>query len=430
MEIDLYFVYRFLLAVSLGVLIGAERWRNRDEHEDTKKNSGFAGVRTYSFFSLIGFAGAFLSTEFSEWFLEVLLIVTGAIVVMAYNQKALIDKKITTASVLSMLVSFLTGVSAFYSPTFAILLAVAALLLLTTKKAFRHFVDTLSEAEFLATLKFIIIAAVVLPLLPQEPVDPWSLINPYEAWLLVVAVSAVSFIGYILTKLFGVEKGVGLAGAVGGLASSTATTIGLSIQSKAHKAIVHPFVLGMVVASTIMFLRVGLWVFFVNQDLLAEMIIPLAVMVIMSVVLLVLMYFLQLGVKKSLFNKQEIQHEEISLKSPFRLTPALQFGAFYVVLTIISHFLYEYYGQQGLYVASFLGGLADVDAITLSLARLSAAGDITAYASITGITLAITANTFVKAGIVFTIADRKVAKLTAAFLMIAVFSGLIASFLI
>jgi len=419
MELSTELVVGLLTSLALGALIGAER--EMSKAKDAPKKASFAGLRTYSLVALLGFIGAYLGVLISPWVLVSLLL---AVTAFFLTEHAGLSQKLSffgITSEITALMTFLMGVIVFYNPLFGVILGVITVLLLTFKHTLHQFVKTLAPDEFLSAIKFIIVAFVILPLLPRETVDPWGLISPFNAWLMVVFVSGISFVGYILVKAIGTKKGLNLTALVGGLASSTATTMSMAQQSKRNKKIVLPFVSAIIITSTIMFIRALLEVAVVNRDLLPQLSYTLGAMIGAS--LLILIFLWAQGQKK------ETKTEDLELSSPFQLWPALQFGALYIIILLAAELGNRYFGEQGIYVASLVAGLADIDAITLSLSNLSAEGNITNQLAVTGITIAVMTNTLVKLAIVRIFSTTPLFNRSALAILLILLSGAGAVFL-
>lgn len=414
MELHPDLLLGFFTALGLGALLGIERELRKGKELTTE--IGFAGFRTYSLVSMLGFLGAYLGDEITPWILLVLLTVVSMFFLAEHFNEARKLNFLGITSEMAALITFLIGVITFYSPLLAVILTVVTVLILNFKKPLHSFVRHLESKEFLSAIKFIIIAFVVLPILPQEPIDPWGLISLYSAWLVVVLVSAISFIGYILVKTIGTEKGLGLTALLGGLTSSTATTISMAQQGNRNKKTLLPFVFGIVIASVIMFARALFEVALVNRALVYHLVFILGGMILVSLIVLIILWILD--------KSKKAKTEELSLTSPFRLLPALQFGLLYIFILVIAEFGNRYFGQQGVYIASAISGLADVDAITLSLSNLSATGKLELSSAAVGISIAVMMNTFVKLAYVRIFGTARLFRWTAAALLPVLLTGL------
>jgi uncharacterized membrane protein (DUF4010 family) len=295
--------------------------------------------------------------------------------------------------------------------------------LLTFREKLHLFAKNMKREELFAMVTFALISLVILPFLPHKnfspidvpilrdvliatPLNPailsqLNVFNFYNIWLMVILVAGISFLGYILVKILGAKKGYGLTGFVGGLVSSTAVTLSMSKESKEHRKFTIPFVIAVVVASSTTFIRIILEVLIVNSALLNSIILPMGIMAITG-------YLIALGLwfKKSKTKKVK----EIKFKQPFALGPAIKFGLFFALIIFVARIAQLVAGKVGLYFTGILSGLADVDAITLTMASLSASGDVASKVAVTTIILAAASNTLVKAGITWFWGEKRFAK--------------------
>ena len=246
--------------------------------------------------------------------------------------------------------------------------------------------------------------------------------NPFKIWLMVVFISAISFAGYISIKLIGEKKGIGLTGAVGGLISSTAVTSSLSVSSKKSK-VVTAFVFGVIIAWAVMFFRVLFVTLVLNKEVFMSAIISIGMMSLASAGCAVYLYI-------NRTTKGKKTTKAVAFESPFALRPALKFGAFFGLVLFMAKLLQGLFGSSGIYIASILSGLADVDAITISMATLNSSGEITTTVAVTGITLAVVSNTIVKGGIAYLFGGKEFAKKVLICMGIILVVGLVAVFII
>jgi len=382
------------VALGLGALIGTEREVTKIGKKQRQKGVEFSGLRTYSLLSLLGFASAYLASNFDSWFFGGALLIVGGLLLAEYWRQSNHFNFFGITSEFAAIAAFLIGAVSLISPLVSTVLGVAVVLILALKKWIRKFLQKVSEGEFLATIKFIIVAFVVLPILPREAVDPWGFLNLHNVWLMVVFISGISFVGYILTKTIGAKKGLGITGLLGGLASSTAVTTSMAEQSRRNKKMDLPFAFAVIVANAMMFVRVGFEVFILNYELLPKLAVTLGVMLTASAGTLGFLWW-----KGSKAEHRE-KSKELELSSPFQLAPALKFGIFYVFILIFANLANRFFGASGVYAASVISGLANVDAITISLSSFAKSGELTIEAAAKGITLAVIVNTLVKLAIV------------------------------
>lgn len=272
--------------------------------------------------------------------------------------------------------------------------------ILSLKPILHKWLNKIEIEVIYAGIKLLVISVILLPLLPNQGYGPWNTLNPYWIWWMVVLISGLSFLGYILVKYAGEGKGTILTAIIGGLASSTAVTISLAQLSKqSHRDKSRLFLAGILLASSIMLIRVFVEVSVVNRDLLHPLWIPLAAMLIISLGCVGWLYF-------SGDADTGDDNPDLDLGNPLQLKTALQFGALLGVILILSTALKEWFGDQGIYLLALLSGLMDVDAITLSLSKM-AQSEISDAVATLGIIISVISNTLVKAGFFIFIAGWK-----------------------
>lgn len=400
----------------LGMLIGIERERR----SQTQNQSSFVGIRTMS---LVGMLGYLVYWMFADSLLLFSLF-TGAfllLIIAAYVISSLVGKDYGATSEIATIFVYLSGLLIGMGETLiATVTTLAVLLLLYFKKPLHTFVRTVEKEEIYDTIKFIVVVFVILPLLPNETFGPLDVLNPYNIWFIVVLISSISFVSYVAIKLMGPRKGIGLSGFLGGLISSTAVAMTFSGLSKRSKALVNPFVFGIVIASSAMFFRVLLEVSILNPDLMSSLVIPMTAMGITGFLISGYYWF-----QKQEGQAKKITDKQLNLKTPFHLWPALQFGIFFAALLFISKFASVNFGDKGLYITSFLSGFVDVDAITVTMANLSASGDITKFAATTSITIATMTNTLVKGLIVVFFGSKKVGTRVLSAMIVMILVGVV-----
>lgn len=393
---------KFFIAMVLGALIGTQRERKW-------KDSGefIGGFRTYVLISLFGAIAGFMSTlgYGITPFLVMFSIFSGLVIAMYVYASFTMGHVRVTTQVTALLAFLIGGLSFFTDYTIPVILAIMVTIILAYKQAIHSMVYKITQEEFLDALKFAIIAFIILPLLPNIAVDPWGIFNPFEVWRFVVLVSAISFIGYVLSNIVTTEKGILLTALIGGIASSTATTLHLSAESKKSKGgPIYPFVSGILIASCMMCMRLWLLILILAQELAWEVLPILSSMLVVGGLMLL---FMQLLMKNK---KEGVQTTKMRFESSFKILPAVKFGIAFLVIQVIEVIAKTHFGDSGIYIFSALAGLADVDPPTYIIAgEFADHAAYTAKVAAQGITLAIVANTFSKSLLPFFFADRKVA---------------------
>ena len=272
--------------------------------------------------------------------------------------------------------------------------AIVTAIILSLKTLLHSWLRLIDYDELSAILKLALIWIVILPLMPDQGYGPWQAINPYQIWWMVVLIAGISFAGYMAIKIVGSRKGLLITGFLGGLISSTAATINLSklAQKKTRIPVICAAIL---LAETIMFPRMLLEIAVVNRVLLLPALLPIGVM---SVVMLA-------GVAMMWRIKEDSSSDELPVTNPFQIKMALQFGLLLALVMFLSRAFQAWLGETGIYLVSLISGVADVDAITLSLASM-AGNELEAETAVRGIVIAAIANTLFKTTLAVGIAGR------------------------
>lgn len=416
-------VMGFIVSILLGALIGLQR---EQEQQETKVIR-FAGIRTFILISFLGAILGHLSDKILGSYVLVFIGFIGVILfaIASYVVTYFKYKDNTATTEIASIITFIIGVMATTQDiAMAVILGIVVAGFLTFKQKLHGIAKKINKQEVLAIVEFALLALVVLPLLPNKSYSPLdvpilkdvllslgisfetlsqlAVFNLYHIWLMVIFIAGISFLGYILVKFLGTNKGYGLTGFVGGLVSSTAVTLSMSGESKSHPGISRPFVVAVVIASSTTFIRMIVEVIVVNNNLLSSVLIPMGLMGVVGYLSAGLLYF-----KKT---KKKTVDKKIEYTQPFAIGPALKFGLFFAFIIFISKLAQIIAGANGIYFASILSGLADVDAITLTMSSLSRTGEISNMVATTAIILAAASNTCVKAGIAWFLGEKTFAR--------------------
>ncbi len=380
---------RFAVALGIGFMIGLQReFAFREASREL-----VAGERTFALMGLVGALAAMAADllDAAMAFAGVILLV-GVFTAIAYYVDAKQGNVGLTTEISILLVVLLGALCYWGQITLAVALGIATAVLLSLKIETDRLVSTLTREDVLAALQLAVISAIVLPVLPNQSIGPppFDVLNPFNIWLMVVFISAINFLGYVLIKFVGAEQGIWLTGLLGGLVSSTAVTLGFSERSRREAVLSRPFALAITLAWTVMFSRVLVEVGVLNQALLGMVWPPLLASGLAGVIYSGALYIRQRASEKG----------EITFSNPLDLISAIKFGLLYAVILVVARTAQLYFGDTGVLVSSLLSGLADVDAITLSLAALSKAGGLDLDVAALAIVLAAMSNTVVKGSIV------------------------------
>lgn len=407
--------WRFAAALLIGALIGLER-------EFVQQRSGdqeFGGIRTFALMSLMGAVAAYLTDRFG--FLIFIVAYLGLILMLwASNLGPAMrgEEEGITTEVAALLVPLLGAMVVWDEPAIAAALGVVTALVLALKPGLHDLARRMSAEDLRATLEFAIITAVILPLLPNRGFGPFGVLNPAQIWLLVVLVSGIGFLGYVLMKVLGAEEGIGLTGFLGGLVSSTATTISFASRSKTSAGLSSALAQGILLAAAVMFPRMLIEVAVVNAALLSSVIIPLGAMLIAAAIVVAVLWH------------RRTSHEQpdaarVKLGNPLRWQTAVTFALVFAVVLVAVRAANEYLGSAGVYVASVLTGLTDVDSITLTVADLSLVGELENHVASLAIAIAALVNTTVKGVMVISLGSAELRKVVVRAIAIVLTAGIV-----
>ncbi len=412
---------RFAIALGLGLMIGVERERE-------KGGGGFAGIRTFSLITLMGCAAAMFNDLFAPWSFAITLAVLACLVVASYALTASAGAPGLTTEIASLL-GFLYGALVWWQMVeLAAALAVVTVLLLASKKPLEQLSQRIGPQDITAALQFGVITLIVLPMLPDQTYGPLEVLNPREIWRMVVLIAGINLVGYASIKILGSDQGIGLAGLLGGLVSSTAVALGFSRRSRGEEGLSPALALGIVLASTIMFARVLLEAFTVNPALARILLAPIASAGGVGLLCCAYLWITQFYLQRSR-PADGPRKEHVEASNPFELWPAIQFGLLFGFILFVSRAAQEYAGTAGVYLSSAVAGLTDVDAITLSLSNLAGEA-ITRTVAARGITLAALANTSVKAAIATTAGSPGLRRFTLPIFLAMILTGGVVSFVL
>ncbi|MDO9273278.1 MAG: MgtC/SapB family protein [Rugosibacter sp.] len=407
---DFAMLQAFATSLGIGLLIGLERERQPDIK---------AGVRTFALVCLLGCLAALLTqTTGNSWILAAGFISVAAMMITAHATDPLENGDPGTTSIVALLVCYALGAIVWYGHTsLAVMLGIITTVLLYFKHQLHDMTQRLTPTDILSILQFGVLSLVILPLLPNQNFGPYLALNPYHIWWMVVLISGVSLAGYTALRLVGTRHGALLMGIFGGLVSSTATTMIFSRHARQKTALVPVAGVIVLLASLVVMVRIG----FVASLIAPSLIAPLA-RVLGSGLLLGLLATLWWIWQQHRNSSEVLPMPEIN--NPTEIKTALTFGALYALILVLSAWLKDIAGNQGLYLLALISGLTDVDAITLSALRLFGAAQLSTDQTVTTITLALLSNLVFKSGLIVVLGGSALARRTL-FGMLAVAIGLI-----
>ena len=355
---ELSVAYQLMVAVALGLLVGLQRQR---------AESLVAGIRTFPIIAMLGVFCGVLGGAIGTWVVAAGLIGLAALTVMANYLRAgggRFDPGMTTE--VAILVMYGIGVALTQELVLEAIVAAAILAVLLHSKGPLHtFARRFGADEFAALMRLVLIGLVVLPVLPNRDFGPYAVLNPFEIWLMVVLIVGISMGGYVAFKLLGPRTGAIAAGVLGGLISSTATTVSYARRSASNPDRSAAAALVVTLASAIVFVRVLVEIAVVAPGVLDVTIGPLSTMLGVMLAVSGVLYVVGIGSRDL-----EMQDQE----PPSEMKAAVVFGLLYAVVLLAVAFAEDRLGQRGLFAVAALSGLTDLDAITLSTANLMQEG--------------------------------------------------------
>lgn len=385
------------IAFGLGMLVGLQR---------QKSNQEMAGVRTFTLISIMGVVSAFLARDFGNPFiLPVLGICITALLVTAnvIKLKKLNETDVGQTTEVAALLMFAIGAYLVMGDrVVAVIVGGSMAILLYVKEHLHNFIEKLSEKDLAAIMTFAGISLVILPLLPDKTYGPLNVLNPRNIWLMVTLIVGISVIGYFIYKFVGKKVGIISNGILGGLISSTATTVSYARKTKDAESINKMAAFVITAASAVALVRVLVEVGVVIPEKLPEIALPLIAVLVLMVLLCIGLFYL--------ISKNSEDEKMAEPKNPAQFKSALIFGLLYGGILLAMAFTKQEFGNDALYIVAIISGLTDVDAITLSLSQLMKGGGLNTATGWRLILLASLSNLLFKGIMAAVLGTRQLAK--------------------
>ncbi len=390
-------------AVSLliGLLIGLER-----EHSQHADERLFAGIRTFPLLALAGFLGALAGEHGQPLLLPALLLAFAALAVAAYLRTAPAHAGATT-EVAALCTPLLGALVAWDLALLAAALGIVVTLLLTLKARLHALAGAFSETEISAILKFGIVAVVLLPLLPEEAIGPYSALVPRHVGFVVVVLSGVSLAGYLFVRVVGGGAGWALAGLMGGLVSSTAVTLSFAGEARRSRELSRPLAAGILLACSVLYLRSLVLITLFDTTLGRQLLPRLGLLFVLALALAAFPLRDALG--------RTSGGQQLKLSNPVELGRAIGLALMFAAILVAARAAQAELGARGLRVVGFLGGLTDVDSVALAVVRLVQQSSLTTAAATQAFLLATLANLLLKGTLAASIGGRELARRTLPF---------------
>jgi uncharacterized membrane protein (DUF4010 family) len=378
-------------SLAVGLLIGLERgWRQRELSEGGR----VAGLRTFALTGLLGGLLASLPDAFGGWPLFSGFLGLSLLLAVAYREEVRLSRDLSITTAVAMLMTLVLGaLAASGAIALALAAAVIVAVLLDLKPTLHGWLRLIEHRELTAALQLLVLSVVILPNLPNAGFGPYGALNPYALWWAVVLIAGLSLAGHLAMRLTGSERGILWTGILGGLASSTAATVTLARRARAQPALAGISVAGILAACGVMFFRMAVLIGMIQPALLNTYGLALS---LTGLVLLLL------SVWTWRRHARSAPDGPIAPIKPFDLGTALGFGVFLAVMAVLVPAAKQWFGASGIYLLSAVSGLADVDAIVISLARMHASDGMSTATAVVALGLATLSNMVVKASIAWT----------------------------
>ncbi len=354
---------RLSVALAIGLLIGLERgWRAREDAEGERA----AGLRTHALSALLGAVwGAIALKTGSEGAvgLGLAFVIFGAAIILFRYRETFHDETYGATTVVAAMLAFALGAFAVLGDIeVAAAAGVTATGLLALKDVLHAWVQRLTWPELRSGIVLLAMAFILPPLLPNRAIDPWQAVNPFEIWLFTMMIAAISLVGYVAVKAAGEKSGIVIAGLMGGLTSSTAVTMIMARLAREHPHQVRLLTAGALFSNATMMLRILVIVALVDFTLLGPLLAPLGLAgAVLACAGAISMY-------RAI--SETYGAHRLDLDNPLDFVAVLKFSALLAVVMALAKIAPHVAGNAGAYGLAAVAGLGDVDAITLSMARL------------------------------------------------------------
>jgi len=354
----------FLFVALFSLLIGLEQ---RQHHISDGEKILFGTDRTFTLIGILGFILYVISPLTMLPFLAGGFSLTLFFVVY-YHNRIRVEENFGITSIVIALITYCLAPLVYLQPLWiALLIGVSVLILTEVKEDLFNFSKKINRYEFLTLAKFIIIAGIVLPLLPHSPISKHFDISPYQFWLTIVAVSGISYFSYLIKEFVFPDSGILLSALLGGMYSSTATTVILARKSKEGSPS-GQIAAGIIAATGMMYIRLLILAFMFNDKIAKKLLPGFFVLVAVSVPI-VWYFWRQVSEKTGSASGESIQER----KNPLELKTSVIFGFLFAFFGILTQFVVQHYGKTGVNLLSFVVGVTDIDPYILNLFQGGAA---------------------------------------------------------
>lgn len=344
-----------LLSLIIGLLQKKIHVVEPPQHEPT-----FGTDRTFALLGIMGYVFWIIDPTGIAYLVS--FAVLSGLFCISYFHKIKIFHEFGFTSIITGIITYSFGPLIKTQPFWLFLLVYVTILILSElKETLNSFSQKVNREEFITLGKFLAIAGIILPMLPNKPVVSFLDITPYNIWLAVVVISSISYISYLLQKYVFKDSGILLTGILGGLYSSTATTIVLARNSKNSEQYSTQYSAGIILATAMMFLRIGILMLIFNMELFSKIWLWFLIMTFLCIAIAVALLY---------FKKKEVSVENVSViakSNPLEFRIAIIFTLLFVAFSFITYYTIQYFGSSGLQALAYIVGLVDIDPFLLNL---------------------------------------------------------------
>lgn len=381
-------------SAGLGALVGSIiQWSEQEKNRD-KPEVDFGGVRTHTFWAILGcISGA--TADRAPWALAAVILAVSAHFIVLRLRMATISTAGGTSFAATLVSLFIGALVAWGETKVAVLVTMLSMVVLGLKQPIHEWTRRFTAGDVRAALQFVAITGVVLPLVPNRAIGPFAGFNPYSTWLMVVLISGIGFAGYVAMRLLGTKSGILVTSLLGGLASSTASTLAFSRRSKDEPELSLTYAFAITTACTVMVPRVIVVIAVLNAELATTIALPLSLMMLPALIFAA--WYAWRGAPGGGTVSTPSMHNPLSLRT------SIKFALLYALFAFLVKAATELELQAQLLPLSFISGLTDMDAIALSMAETHHQGGLDIGLAADAIVIAAVANSLLKAGLAVTL---------------------------
>jgi uncharacterized membrane protein (DUF4010 family) len=350
---------KFILILTFSLLLGLEQRRH---HINENEDQLFGTDRTFTFIGLLAYV-LFIADPVNYIPFLIGFALIGLLLGIQYYHKIGQNGKYGLTSTILALLTYCLPIMVFTQPVWLVLSFIVSLLIITELK--NHFITIskkASEEEFITLAKFIALAGVILPLLPENNISEQIPVSPYHLWLAIIVVSGISYCSYLLKKFIFPDSGIMITGLLGGIYSSTATTVILARKEK--QGLAGPqTVAAIMIANGMMYLRILVLAFIFNMAVAQFLVLPFLAMFGVSY----LLSRFNSGKVQDSFSQDTVENNGSSGKNPLEFRTAAIFGLLFVIFALITDFVLKKYGSSGVANLAYVVGVTDIDPFLLNI---------------------------------------------------------------